>query len=977
MHPGTGGNIRQLARFLRWGIGCLQTWRVAHNWLARPASALVGRRAEVEGAASLIEALTSGRGHVLLISGEPGIGKTALLAMLRELAAAAGARIAYGTAEELEERLPFAAITACLGLAASPADREAAGIAALLGGAERLSGGASAVADAQFLVTEAILALVDQWCAAGAVMLAVDDLQWADRASLLVLHRLGQVASQLPLLVAAAYRTGARDEQIAPLIRSWQVRGCELVTLGPLDEESVSDLTRTVIGASPSPGLLRLMAAAGGNPLYVTELAAALSRDGRLRVTDGLADAGPDTPTSSSHVPPSLAAGVARRLAVLSKSAREVLPVAAILGGSFTVAELSIVTGSPASALLGVVQESIQAGVLVAEADRLTFRHEVIRQTLYTNVPASARNALHLQAGQALAGAGGSVERAAQHLLAGMTMDGAVLAWLADNADRLSARAPELAAELLSRAVQMADPTDDQLRRLRAELATALLRAGRFEDADITAREALATEAGGGPEARLRWVMVHARINLGDPGSALAAAQRALASGGLTRAETARFHGLIAQLLHIMARPEPLASAERARDEGLASGDPHAAAYGLQATAGAKRWDGRFAEALDLAGQAAAYLQRARPLVDGQLDPHLIRANCLVELDREDEAREAYASDLRDAEHGLGTFFLCFHHLSVARLLFLQGRWDDALTEISAAREPPDHLCLTPHLNGLATVIAVHRDQRADLERNRAGLEQPLTTGSSRNTFDDRSWGWGMAAHADNDPEAALAVLEGAWQECVAGNREFCGHYLLPDLVGLAVSLRAHNTARRAVAELDRYAADREAPALRRSARFAAGLATGDIGLLLNAAGEYAAVGRPLFEGQAREHAADLLAAAGRLDEARFQLDAAQDRYASLDAAWDAARADARLRRHGIRRGIRGQRRRPHTGWAALTETEQKIAALVAVGLSNPDIASRMFISRRTVQFHVSNILAKLGLGSRVELAALVARRAG
>ena len=523
----------------------------------------------------------------------------------------------------------------------------------------------------------------------------------------------------------------------------------------------------------------------------------------------------------------------------------------------------------------------------------------------------------------------------------------------------------------------MADPTDDQLRRLRAALATALLRAGRFEDADTAAREVLAAGGEVGLEARLRWVMVHARINLGDLGSALSAAQRALASGGLTRAEAARFHGLIAQLLHILGRPEPLASAQRACDEGIASGDPHAAAYGLQATAGAKRWDGRFAEAVDLAARAVAYLQRAGPLVDGQLDPHLIRANCLVELDREDQAQEAYASELRDAEHGVGTFFLCFHHLSQARLLFLQGRWDDALTEISAAREPPDHLCLTPHLNGLATVIAVHRDQRADLERNRAGLEQPLTTGSSRNTYDDRSWGRGLAAHADDNPEAALAILAGAWQECVAGDREFCGHYLLPDLVGLAVSLGAHDTGRRAVAELDRYAADRDAPALRRSARFAAGLATGDIGLLLSAADEYAAVGRPLFEGQAREHAADLLAAAGRPDEARFQLDAAQDRYASLEAAWDTARADARLRRYGIRRGVRGQRRRPHTGWAALTETEQKIAALVAAGLSNPDIAGRMFTSRRTVQFHVSNILAKLGLGSRVELAALVARRVG
>jgi DNA-binding NarL/FixJ family response regulator len=164
---------------------------------------------------------------------------------------------------------------------------------------------------------------------------------------------------------------------------------------------------------------------------------------------------------------------------------------------------------------------------------------------------------------------------------------------------------------------------------------------------------------------------------------------------------------------------------------------------------------------------------------------------------------------------------------------------------------------------------------------------------------------------------------------------------------------------------------------MHRSADFAAAILDNDAAALLTVADAYATAGRPLLEAQARERAAENLAAAGRQHEARLQLDAAQDRYAQLNASWDAARADARLRALGIRRGVRGSRRRPKAGWAALTDTEQTVAALLAEGLSNPDIAARMFISRRTVQFHVSNILAKLCLSSRVELAALVARRAG
>jgi len=91
--------------------------------------------------------------------------------------------------------------------------------------------------------------------------------------------------------------------------------------------------------------------------------------------------------------------------------------------------------------------------------------------------------------------------------------------------------------------------------------------------------------------------------------------------------------------------------------------------------------------------------------------------------------QEAYAADLRLAERGTGTFFLCVHHLSVARMYFLTGRWDDALSEISAAREAPDHLGVGVHLDGLAALIAVHRQDRDALAPLRAALDRPLASG--------------------------------------------------------------------------------------------------------------------------------------------------------------------------------------------------------------------------------------------------------
>jgi DNA-binding NarL/FixJ family response regulator len=141
------------------------------------------------------------------------------------------------------------------------------------------------------------------------------------------------------------------------------------------------------------------------------------------------------------------------------------------------------------------------------------------------------------------------------------------------------------------------------------------------------------------------------------------------------------------------------------------------------------------------------------------------------------------------------------------------------------------------------------------------------------------------------------------------------------------------------------------------------------------AAESFQRIGYPMFAAQALENAAVLHAEKGDLAAARAAYLEAVDGYRDLDAAWDLMRADTRLRRYNVRRGTRGSRRRAATGWEALTSTEQKVAALVAAGQSNPDIASQLFLSRHTVESHVSHILAKLNAKSRVEIAHAVGRR--
>ena len=153
------------------------------------------------------------------------------------------------------------------------------------------------------------------------------------------------------------------------------------------------------------------------------------------------------------------------------------------------------------------------------------------------------------------------------------------------------------------------------------------------------------------------------------------------------------------------------------------------------------------------------------------------------------------------------------------------------------------------------------------------------------------------------------------------------------------------------------------------------GLLEGDAEVLVRAVAAYRSGPRPLERALACEDAAWALGRARRVDEARPLLDEALGLYERLGASWDLARAAARLRALGVRPGRRAARKRPQSGLDSLTATELTVVRLVAEGLSNPEIAERMFISRGTVHTHVSHILAKLGLGSRVGLAAEASRR--
>jgi DNA-binding CsgD family transcriptional regulator len=192
---------------------------------------------------------------------------------------------------------------------------------------------------------------------------------------------------------------------------------------------------------------------------------------------------------------------------------------------------------------------------------------------------------------------------------------------------------------------------------------------------------------------------------------------------------------------------------------------------------------------------------------------------------------------------------------------------------------------------------------------------------------------------------------------------------LLPDAARLATSTGKIGTAVEIAEQATTLARRLQVPHRLANAAYCQGLLDSDPALLQDAADRYSNAGMPLMRAKALEAAAVKLADRGDRRAARVAFTRADDVYDGLGAHWDLAHLRAQLRQYGIRRGPRAKHRQVRVGWGSLTPTESRIAGMVAGGMSNPQIAEQLVLSPRTVGTHVSHILAKLGVRSRIDIA--------
>jgi DNA-binding CsgD family transcriptional regulator len=930
--------------------------------------ALHGRRAELERFEAHLERVAAGSFQAVLVEGEAGVGKSRLLAAVLERARDRGFRVLLGHGDEVERTRPFGPLVDALGPAAAAEGPQRTDIAAMLTGGPA---GTDTPIDPtrepglQYRVVDAFVDLVERLALGGPVVLALEDVHWSDASTLLAVRSLSRRLTYVPVALLVTLRPVPRAPELERLVVALAADGADHLLLAPLGERAVVELVGELVGADPTARLLEEVDGAAGNPLFVTELVKALRDEGAIELVDGCAE------LHEVSLPPSLRLTILRRLSFLSEATLDLLRVASVLGSMFSLRDVTELLGVSAARLLPSVREAIRAGVLEERDARLSFRHDLIREAIYEDLPEDTRAALHLDAGRRLAAAGVPALQVAEQLVRGARPgDAEAVEWLHEAAREAARRAPAVAAELLERALALTGDSGELRARVLADLVPTLLWSGRPQDAEARAREALAEDPRPELEGIVRLGLVEAMSAQGRPRDVIAEAERAVGHGALSAEIRSQ---LQAEAANALAFVDELEAAERAAREAVAIAPrSDGAALGLLVLSDACRVRGELDHAL---GHAKEARRLAGGRAGGRLrwPPQVFLAMTLSGLDRYAEAHEALREGRRADERVGNVSYLPVYHYLSATMLFGAARWDDAVAQAESGLGLADEVGLGMLLSWpyeLLARIAVHR---GDLEAGAAWLAAIENGGDAEQPTLAR----GLLEEARGDAAGALVVLGRAWDRDAAQGIVYRRRAIGPDLVRLALAAGERDRAESVAAGVEEAAALASVPSLEGAARRCRGLVGSDIELLLRAVAAYEQGPSAFACAAAYEDAASALARAGRIPEATALFEKALAVYDDVGARRDTGRALATMREAGIGRKRRGARKRPLSGWDSLTPSELEVVRLAAEGLTNPDIGQRLFISRRTVQTHLAHAFRKLDLSSRVELAAEAARRGG
>ncbi|WP_067183890.1 AAA family ATPase [Microtetraspora niveoalba] len=329
------------------------------------------RARELAAVAELLDRAGTGERATLLIDGEPGAGKTTLLARAAERAAARGFGLAAGGAEELDRLIPL-----------NP----------LLSAFDDIPAEGDPAPESMEARVERLRIHMEKRMAAGPLLVTLDDLHWADPATLMAVRTLHCRLPSRPLAWMLTRTTGGRDRAAERLFDLLERHGARRLALGPLPDDAVARVVAELLRARPDPGLLAFASGAGGNPFLLVELVDGLRDEGAIEIAGGRARLVSPVLPRRVHV-------LARhRLDRLSREARHLVEAATVLGRTFSPGDVAELLGASPAMLLPALEEALEAGLLAATGDALTFRHELVWRAVLAGLPRPLRLALRHQA---------------------------------------------------------------------------------------------------------------------------------------------------------------------------------------------------------------------------------------------------------------------------------------------------------------------------------------------------------------------------------------------------------------------------------------------------------------------------------------------------------------------------------------------------------------------------------------------------
>jgi DNA-binding NarL/FixJ family response regulator len=919
---------------------------------------LAGRDRELDLAAGAVEDVRGGRSRVLGVVGEAGIGKTALLGAIAERAATQRLLVLHGRGVEHEREVPFGVAVDLLDAqveALDPGRAQALGpdLGAVLPTAAALGEPVLAGVEERFRYHRALRALLELLGRERPLAVLLDDLHWADDASLeLVLHLLRRPPGVPHLLVFAARPNGA-STRLLDAARS--APGFAALALEPLGDDAALGLLADV----RDPAVRRRVAReARGNPLFLRELARAAGRPG-------------------AALPDTLLAAVGVELAALPARTRTLLEGAAVAGDPFDAELAAAAAGLDFDA--ATLDALVAAGLVRPAADgrEFAFRHPLVHRAVYDAAPPAWRLSAHRRAAVALeldcALPAARAFHVARYARPG---DEAAIALMTEAGAAAAETAPASAARWYGVALRLL-PHGDRARRaeLAAPRGLALVTAGRLPEGREALVEALELL---GPEPtaqRLELVIACAQVEaqLGSHRDArrrlLAALEHAPPAGraaiAFELATTAMMHNEVEEVREWAQRAAQAAAA----DPLLTAGADALRALAASLTPGGDA--GEAADWLDRAVAALAELDDSALAAHVHVPLHIGRAQ--LRLQRFRGALETFDRALSVALGSHQGQMLV--HLRAVRAI---TRWllldlDGALVEVEAAEEGA-RLNGAPHQLLIALwlrTMAHHHRGEADAAERAAQEFSALARTYPRSALIHNAACNVATIHVDRDPERAIRDMLAAAGPDLRHTDYYWGCSLLLALVRAAIAAGRLDDAERWMARaamrdcgLGLPASDVRASCARAEILLARGAAREAAELAEQAAAAADRIPAPMDATDARLLMGRALAAAGETEGAKRIL-----QQVAVDGGRGGAlrlrnAAQRELRRLGTRVSAEG--RRAERG--SLTEREQQVAELVAHGHPNKQVGAALFLSEKTIQNTLTRVYAKLGVRSRTQL---------